>query len=204
MTETTKERVHIGLGFSPEFTTVQELRAAIEGVLERERVATILRAYIDGALSPLAVTYADIAAEPGLLDLMMPVSREPDMNGRFVLWEGTERPRRSSMWGSGDNGGQLYRVLQNADGTRVFCRQGRDGWKVCTAKCRDCDGAGWRGEGQARAQCVSCRGAGRNNLNGLPERKIFRRAAAQMGPGVVAQVRLDSAGNTVVRHRRDD
>lgn len=116
-----RDRIKKGSNISPEMMEQQEVRDVKEQVDTLHRRIDNLHSYADGKLSPLAVTYGDIVADVSILDRMLPLNPEPDMDGKLLLWEGWQKPA-ASIWSTGDRTrGKLCRVLQTAEGYRVFC-----------------------------------------------------------------------------------
>lgn len=127
----------IGSNLESTFSREQEVRARIEEIQEYQRVSNVLQQHLDGKISALSISYMDIVKDPTVLDNVTPISREADVDGKIILWEGyvKEKPDFFSGKPSG-NRGPLHRVVQHADGRRVYCRYSSTAgqWLVCNAK----------------------------------------------------------------------
>jgi hypothetical protein len=132
--ETIRNRV--GSNLPASFAIMQEIRTIMEQVNEASRVQAILQQHLDGKVSALAVQYGDIVKCPEILDFVTPISREPDIDGKIVLWEGYQRPAGNPLHGSRGERGQLHRVIQHANGHRVFCKFNSvlGSWNICEAR----------------------------------------------------------------------
>ena len=131
-----KISVRTGGNLSASFAIMQDLRAAIEEITEAARVQAILQQHMDGKVSALAVRYDDIVKCPEILNFVTPISREPDIDGKIVLWEGYARDAGNPLHGMRGDRGQLHRVVQHANGHRVFCKWNNtlQCWNVCEAR----------------------------------------------------------------------
>jgi hypothetical protein len=129
-------RTRLGGNLTESFAIMQNIRAQIEAIQETARVQAILEQHADGKISPLAVQYMDIVKCPEILDYVTPISREPDVDGKVILWEGYQRKGGDMSSGMRGDRGQLHRVVQHANGRRVFCRwNNRDGaWVICEGR----------------------------------------------------------------------
>lgn len=132
--ETIRNRT--GGNLSASFAAMQNLRAVIEEITEAARVQAILQQHLDGKVSALAVRYDDIVDCPEILNFVTPISREPDIDGKIVLWEGYARDGGNPLSGMRGDRGQLHRVVQHANGHRVFCKWNNtlQCWNVCEAR----------------------------------------------------------------------
>jgi len=132
--ETIRNRV--GSNLSASFAIMQEIRTIMEQVNETARVQAILQQHLDGKVSALAIQYGDIVKCPEILDFVTPISREPDIDGKVILWEGYQRPAGNPLHGSRGERGQLHRVIQHANGHRVFCKFNSvlGSWNICEAR----------------------------------------------------------------------
>lgn len=132
--ETIRNRT--GGNLTASFAIMQELRAAIEEITETARVQAILQQHMDGKVSALAVRYDDIVKVPEILNFVTPISREPDIDGKIILWEGYSRDSGNPLQGMRGDRGQLHRVIQHANGHRVFCKFNSvlQSWSVCEAR----------------------------------------------------------------------
>lgn len=179
--ETVSKRVNTNLSAS--FAIMQDLRAAIEQITEAARVQAILQQHLDGKVSALAVQYSDIVKCPEILNFVTPISREPDIDGKVILWEGYQRPAGSPLDGMRGDRGQLHRVVQHANGHRVFCKWNNtlQCWNVCEA--RDPE-------------------TGKKIMNRFPA-PMFRRRASEdwqdVGASTVARTVMSPKGDTVTR-----
>ena len=129
-------RTRLGGNLTESFAIMQNIRAQIEEITEAARVQAILEQHADGKISPLAVQYTDIVKCREILDYVTPVSREADVDGKVVLWEGYQRAGGDMMTGMRGDRGQLHRVIQHANGARTFCRwNNRDQcWVICEGR----------------------------------------------------------------------
>lgn len=132
--ETVRSRV--GTNLSSSFVIMQEIRAIMEQISETARVQAILQQHMDGKVSALAVQYNDIVKCPEILNFVTPISREPDIEGKIILWEGYQRPAGNPLVGSRGERGQLHRVVQHANGHRSFCKYNNvlQSWSICEAR----------------------------------------------------------------------
>lgn len=112
----------IGGNLTESFRIMQDIRAQIEAIQETARVQAVLQQHMNGKISALSVQYMDIVKCPEILDYVTPISREPDIEGKIILWEGYQRPGGNPLEGSRGDRGQLHRVVQMANGHRVFCK----------------------------------------------------------------------------------
>jgi hypothetical protein len=104
------------------------LRAEAEEKAALERRAKNLKEQIfDGKVSPLEVTYMQIAKDLSVLDQMQPLTREPDMHGTLLLWQGREMTKKET-----DPKAHLrspeHRILKRANGTLLFQKKRGNGW----------------------------------------------------------------------------
>lgn len=131
-----KIQTRTGGNLKSSFLIMQEIRAALEEITEAARVQAILQQHMDGKVSALAVQYDDIVKCPEILNYVTPISREPDIDGRIILWEGHQRPANNALFESRVERGALHRVVQYANGHRVFCKWNNveKSWKVCEAR----------------------------------------------------------------------
>jgi hypothetical protein len=179
--ETIRNRV--GSNLSTSFAIMQEIRTIIEQVNETARVQAILQQHLDGKVSALAVQYGDIVKCPEILNFVTPISREPDIDGMIILWEGYQRPAGNPLHGSRGERGQLHRVIEHRGGRRVFCKFNSvlGGWSVCEG--RDPE-------------------TGAKIPNRFPA-PVFRRRAsedwADVGGNTVSRTVMDQKGETVTR-----
>lgn len=134
-----KTRVRIGSNLESNFAQQQEIRARMEEIKEYVRVNNLLQQHLDGKVSALSVTYKEIADDPTILNNVTPISREPDINGKIILWEGyaTEKPDFFSSAGAAR--GPLHRVVLHPDGHKVYCKYNsvKKEWIICKARLPD-------------------------------------------------------------------
>lgn len=123
----------LGWNLTQSFAIMQNIRAMIEQMKEAERIQSVLQQHMDGKVSALAVKYMDIVKVPEILDYVTPISREPDINGRIILWEGYQKDGGNFTDGMRGDRGPVHRVIQWPNGHRVFCKNVRGGWVVCEA-----------------------------------------------------------------------
>lgn len=172
-----------GGNVSASFLAMQEIRTAIEEVTEAARVGAILQQHLDGKVSALAVRYIDIVKCPQVLDFVTPISREPDSEGKVVLWEGYQRDATNPMEGSRVDRGALHRVIQHANGYRAFVKFNNvlQSWTTCES--RDPE-------------------TGNKIPNRFPAPMFRRRASTDwddVGANTVARTVMSPKGDTVTR-----
>ena len=125
----------LGSNLKPSFAIMQEIRTKIEEITETTRIQAILQQHLDGKVSALAVKYSDIVKCPEILNFVTPISREPDIDGKIILWEGHQRDAGDFTSGMRGERGPRHRVIQHANGHRTFCKYNSvlDCWTICEA-----------------------------------------------------------------------
>ena len=124
-----KTQTRVGGNISALQLTGYSLAALLENGEQKERLQKNLRELVTGnKLSPLSVTFRDIAKDSSILDRMQPLDETPGMEGNVLMWDGVEGQKRESApkWHLST---PRHRVLRRPNGTYLYQKLAGQVWK---------------------------------------------------------------------------